>query len=695
MHAVLLLLACASSSAQLLVVQCGGTNDRFGRLHIDVLPRLQATIKLVAAATATRQTVRVLTSGGLNETLHLGIARGPGPALTRPHWSLVADALLESGLPKAALLQEGVPALTTVDEAIMTREHILRAHSHDHRGKRTRMEAAPEAPLRFTDVAVVTSEYHGPRVAHLFGRALAPCAGVRVRLRIVTVPEGRLVTEAAAPAKFSLLDTAAIRMRAAHEEAALSQLRSAPNGEWLNFLKLHGGTACTASTSSRYHEPSLKVASIQGVAADAPDRVAKTGAAAATAAAAVAAAAHTTVQAAHSKAHQQARLSESDVARGRNRALLYILISSALLPLSVGASLLCRRLGLVHRPVRTYGESNEPIVASHVVLSSGDAAARTELSKGGDDGSSVTKLLFAAGIVCAFISLNSALSLLNRWALGVVGGLQLPLIMTASHMIFGPFALAPLMILHDGYASTLLEELRCRGKALAAIGVMNALQIGLNNASLVWMELSLNQVIRATGPVVTSCILICLEGAVPSRGEALCLLLISGGAVTTVYSGLGRSTAIGVILTATSTLTQCLQISVSGRMMHGRGKLDAFQMTVLTGPISFFAILPMALASEFGVLSAALATQPITALSFLLGSCMLAVAYNVTLFQALATLSTTGTSILGNVKIVLLLFLSALFLDELRTWSTSQLLGCALTFIASGCYSRLKLLQAR
>ena len=49
MHAVLLLLACAPSSAQLLVVQCGGTNDRFGRLHIDVLPRLQATIKLLSA----------------------------------------------------------------------------------------------------------------------------------------------------------------------------------------------------------------------------------------------------------------------------------------------------------------------------------------------------------------------------------------------------------------------------------------------------------------------------------------------------------------------------------------------------------------------------------------------------------------------------------------------------------------------
>jgi hypothetical protein len=181
MSTYLLVLVHVSSSAQLLVVQCGGTNDRFGRLHIDILPRLHATIELVANATANRRTVRVLTSGGLNETLHLGIARGPGPALTRPHWSLVADALLESGLPKAALLKEGVPALTTVDEAIMTREYILHAHSQQQRTEQSEHQGSrslPEPPSWFTDVAVVTSVYHGPRVEHLFGRALAACAGV-------------------------------------------------------------------------------------------------------------------------------------------------------------------------------------------------------------------------------------------------------------------------------------------------------------------------------------------------------------------------------------------------------------------------------------------------------------------------------------------------------------------------------------
>ena len=177
----------------MVVVLCGGTNDRFGRLHVDMLPRLQRTIELVAATTANHKQVQVLTSGGLNDTLHLGIARGPGPALTRPHWALVGNALVESGLPKATLVDKGLPALTTVDEAIMTREYLA---------------SQPWQSLgQPRKVVVVTSLYHKARVKHLFSRALAPCAGVHgVALRVVGVPDGRI---APSSTNISMLDAQA------------------------------------------------------------------------------------------------------------------------------------------------------------------------------------------------------------------------------------------------------------------------------------------------------------------------------------------------------------------------------------------------------------------------------------------------------------------------------------------------------
>ena len=51
-----------------------------------------------------------------------------------------------------------------------------------------------------------------------------------------------------------------------------------------------------------------------------------------------------------------------------------------------------------------------------------------------------------------YLVLNCALNLLNRWALGLYG-LRFPLVMTASHMIFGACALSPLMILNESYSS--------------------------------------------------------------------------------------------------------------------------------------------------------------------------------------------------------------------------------------------------
>merc|ERR1719231_1380096 len=69
---------------------------------------------------------------------------------------------------------------------------------------------------------------------------------------------------------------------------------------------------------------------------------------------------------------------------------------------------------------------------------------------------------------------------------------------------------------------------------------------------------------------------------------------------------------------------------------------------------------------------------------------MVAVVYNVVLFQSIQTLSSVGTAILGNIKIVCLLFLSSLLLGELDAWSANQYLGCLLTFCAAFAYSYLK-----
>jgi len=300
-----------------------------------------------------------------------------------------------------------------------------------------------------------------------------------------------------------------------------------------------------------------------------------------------------------------------------------------------------------------------------------------------------TNCCFSIFIIFAYLGLNSFLNLLNRWALGLYG-LRFPLIMTSCHMIFGCMALSPMMILNETYAARHASVLRNDWKGLLTIAIMNGFQIACNNASLTVMELSMNQVIRAAIPVLVALLAVCIENKVPSKGEVASLIVISMGVMLAVWEE-SRNATLGITLTIISSVMQSVQMSVSGKVMSGRsGKLDSFQMTFYTGPAAFVSLAPFALATEYTIFAESLSAKPGATIGFLLGSCCVAVVYNVVLFQSVRTLSSVGTAILGNVKIVMLLFLSSLLLHELGGWSANQFLGCFLTFLAAGCYSYIK-----
>merc|ERR1719198_1058804 len=267
--------------------------------------------------------------------------------------------------------------------------------------------------------------------------------------------------------------------------------------------------------------------------------------------------------------------------------------------------------------------------------------------------------------------------------------------MTSCHMIFGSLALAPMMLSSEHYNARHALVLMNDWKGLATIAVMNGFQIACNNASLTVMELSMNQIIRASIPVLVALLAVCIEGKVPSKSEIVCLFVISLGVMLAVWEE-SRNAMLGIMLTLASTVMQSIQMSLSGKVMSGRsGKLDSFRMTFYTGPVAFVTLAPFAFASEYTVVAESLMSRPGATVGVLLGSCCVAVVYNVVLFQSVRTLSSVGTAILGNVKIVLLLFLSSLLLGELGGWSANQYLGCLLTFVSAGAYSYIKAAGAR
>jgi hypothetical protein len=105
-------------------------------------------------------------------------------------------------------------------------------------------------------------------------------------------------------------------------------------------------------------------------------------------------------------------------------------------------------------------------------------------------------------LVLMYLTLNSTLNIMNRWALGIYG-FSFPILLTICHMMFGFAALLPVMVANKKLQHR--ETLTRQYRGLICIGVFMALNVSLNNLSLVQISLSLNQVIRCAGACKNAC----------------------------------------------------------------------------------------------------------------------------------------------------------------------------------------------
>lgn len=196
----------------LLILQLGATNDEQGTPDEDVRPRAELVVQLHQFAEAAGRHTLVLTSGGVDPNF-------PFNPTNTPHWVYVSKCLLDLGLPERALLSPGLPALHTVEEALLCHELVARYNS--------RFGCAN------IQLIIVTSDYHAPRARHLFGIAHGEHVALPVWCEVIAAPSNR-------GEEFRF-------QREAHEKRALETLRTAPFGPWLEFINAHGVAAANRS----------------------------------------------------------------------------------------------------------------------------------------------------------------------------------------------------------------------------------------------------------------------------------------------------------------------------------------------------------------------------------------------------------------------------------------------------------------
>jgi len=324
-------------------------------------------------------------------------------------------------------------------------------------------------------------------------------------------------------------------------------------------------------------------------------------------------------------------------------------------------------------------------------------------------------------LVILYLVLNSSLNLLNRYTLGHAG-FSFPILLTCAHLSFSVLALSPIMLANKAYRDSHAEILQKVKNGVVKIGLFMSLNIAMNNASLVSMPLSLNQVIRASIPVVCAVCAVFVEGRVPSSIETVGLLCVAGGVMFCIsgsYQGqMSQSLSaneheknmVGLVYCITATISNALMMTFSGKIMGGE-KLDALRLTYYTAPVTLCALLPVALflegdrfvkkyldfntASREELLYGDDYVSPFKVLLLVFGGCLNAVSYNFVHFALVGHTSAVTTTVLGNIKVALLILCSRVLFGETKDWTLSMVFGALIALGGFGLYSfaRIKVSQ--
>jgi len=297
---------------------------------------------------------------------------------------------------------------------------------------------------------------------------------------------------------------------------------------------------------------------------------------------------------------------------------------------------------------------------------------------------SCQQILKVSAVVAGYLVFNTSINLFNRYCLGMYG-FKFPITVTVCHFAFAFFALTPLMLGVPSYQQQHREAWARDWKGFLATGVFTAINVAFNNSSLVYLSLSMNQVITASMPVLTCAFAICIEKNYwPNRPQTVGIFPICVGVMLAVYEE-ANNEVTGVVLCMIATVANALRTALSSFLLQS--KLDVFSMTWYTGPVSALVLLPVALMQEYSDITKYAVQNPLPTLGILGFGSMLALVYNVILFLTIKTLTGVTMNVMGNVKIILLLVMSRVALGELSEVDVKMATGVILTFVGFFVYS--------
>jgi len=297
-------------------------------------------------------------------------------------------------------------------------------------------------------------------------------------------------------------------------------------------------------------------------------------------------------------------------------------------------------------------------------------------------GSALKDSLRAGFWIFTWVSLNLALQFTNKYL--DVSGFEFPIlvILTGTFATFIGSAVAVFVLKLCEFPYDALMKYKV---LLILVALFQALTYVLENISIVTIPLSLNQIIKATGPAFLIALSFVMYKERYSKEVLITTAVIIFGVILTVLNNPGFEIK-GAAYSLASVIFAVLQTILIAKLLQDP-KLNTLSIVSITSFPSTIVIIPMFFTIEYQKLLdyRGHTTTPIILVIFLaLAACL----YNISHFYIVRYTSALYYTIVGNAKVIVIVVASSLIFHS--TYSTLNYVGIVVTLCGFISYNVVK-----
>jgi len=272
-----------------------------------------------------------------------------------------------------------------------------------------------------------------------------------------------------------------------------------------------------------------------------------------------------------------------------------------------------------------------------------------------------------------YLMLKIGLNYYNNWLLSSppVGlGFPSPLFYTMCHMVASTAGASIIMGLRPTTGQIGLKQFDRSKWKLLSLSFLFCISIGSNNMSLAHIGLSVNQVLKATCAIFVLFFSWALEGKTYSKQRIGLIVLIVIGTCISVPWGTPNAEVVGIILVLASVVAVAAKTSLGSVLMKG-AKTEGLTPMALVFYESLFSIVYLFVAlmilgeGEKLVEFANDGDAVHETILVLMGGSLMAFTYNFASFKFLSLTSSVTHTICGNITLVAVVVVPAIFIDHI------------------------------